>query len=224
MDGAVDGTKLIQRHKLELLEALIEDPDFLLQHCHARGILSNNEYNNIKDINTRSKQARDILDYVILKDNKHALTFLKLLKTPEIQETFPKLHFLQNLPNNKRKTTKNTETTAKRRSQMENDALKEQRRVINSRMVRESEMMKVAGCIGNNWRQVGIMALDMTTTTLEQIEEDNKLHKERVFAMLRRWSMREREKATPARLYCLLTQEEENGINSEDLNFLMENN
>lgn len=91
-------------------------------------------------------------------------------------------------------------------------------------MVRESEMMKVAGCIGNNWRQVGIMALDMNTTTLEQIEEDNKLHKERVFAMLRRWSMREREKATPARLYFLLTQEEENGINSENLNFLMENN
>lgn len=108
MDGPVAGTKLIQRHKPELLEALMGDTEFLLQHCHASGILSNNEYNNIKDINMRSKQVRDILDYVIHKDNKHALSFLKLLKTQDMQETFPKLQFLQKLQINKRKTTKNT--------------------------------------------------------------------------------------------------------------------
>ncbi|KAL0157833.1 hypothetical protein M9458_045909, partial [Cirrhinus mrigala] len=81
MDGPVDGTKLIRKLKPELLEALMGDPEFLLQHCHASGILSNNEYNNIKDLNMRSKQ----------KDNKHALNFLKLLKTQDMQETFPKL-------------------------------------------------------------------------------------------------------------------------------------
>ncbi|KAK9954547.1 hypothetical protein ABG768_016601 [Culter alburnus] len=222
MDGPVDGTKLIQRHKPELLEALMGDAEFLLQHCHARGILSNNEYNNIKDINTRSKQVRDILDYVIHKDNKHALVFLKLLKTQDMQETFPKLQFLQKLQINKRKTTKNTETTAKRR-QEENDVLQEQLSIMNSRMVSEREMMKVAGCIGNNWRQVGIMALGMNTTTLQQIEEDNKLHKERVFAMLRKWSIRERDQATATRLYSLLTQEDYD-VDPQNINFLMENN
>ncbi|XP_016139351.1 uncharacterized protein [Sinocyclocheilus grahami] len=216
MDGPVDGIKLIRRHKTELLEALTGDPDVLLQRCHASGILSNNEYNNIKDTNMRSKQVRDILDYVIDKDNKHALNFLKLLKTQDMQETFPKLHFLQKLQINKRKTPKNTETTAKRRQEMENEPL-------HSRMVSEKEMMMVAGCIGNSWREVGIMALGMNTTTLQQIEEDNSQHKMRVFTMLRKWSMREREQATAARLHSLLTQEE-NGMDTLKLNFLLEDN
>ncbi|XP_016139354.1 uncharacterized protein [Sinocyclocheilus grahami] len=176
MDGPVDGIKLIRRHKTELLEALTGDPDVLLQRCHASGILSNNEYNNIKDTNMRSKQ----------------------------------------LQINKRKTPKNTETTAKRRQEMENEPL-------HSRMVSEKEMMMVAGCIGNSWREVGIMALGMNTTTLQQIEEDNSQHKMRVFTMLRKWSMREREQATAARLHSLLTQEE-NGMDTLKLNFLLEDN
>ncbi|XDV46346.1 hypothetical protein PO909_014254 [Leuciscus waleckii] len=224
MDGPLDGTKFIQKHKPDLIQALMGDTEFLLQHCHARGILSNNEYNNIKDINIRSKQVRDILDYVIHKDNKHALSFLKLLKTQDMQETFPELQFLQKLQINKRKTPHNTETTAKRRHEvLENDVLQEQLSIIKPRMVSEKEMMKVAGYIGNSWRQVGIMALGMNTTTLQQIEEDNKLHKERVFAMLRKWSICERDQATAARLYSLLTQED-NGVDPRNINFLMENN
>lgn len=81
----------------------------------------------------------------------------------------------------------------------------------------------VAGCIGNGWREVGIMALGMNTTTLQQIEEDNSQHKMRVFTMLRKWSMREREQATAAHLHSLLTQEE-NGVDTLKLNFLLENN
>uniref|UniRef100_A0A671N081 Uncharacterized LOC107664166 n=1 Tax=Sinocyclocheilus anshuiensis TaxID=1608454 RepID=A0A671N081_9TELE len=223
MDGPVDGIKLIRRHKTELLEALTGDPDILLQRCHASGILSNNEYNNIKDTNMRSKQVRDILDYVIHKDNKHALNFLKLLKTQDMQETFPKLHFLQKLQINKRKTPKNTETTAKRRQEIENELLRESHTHLYSRMVSEKEMMMVAGCIGNSWREVGIMALGINTTTLQQIEEDNSQHKMRVFTMLRKWSMREREQATAARLHSLLTQEE-NGMDTLKLNFLLEDN
>ncbi|XP_026092911.1 uncharacterized protein LOC113065677 [Carassius auratus] len=224
MDGPVDGTKLILRLKPDLLEALTGDPDFLLQHCHASGILSNNEYNNIKDMNMRSRQVRDILDYVIHKDNKHALKFLKLLKTQDMQETFPKLQFLQKLQINKRKTPKNTETTAKRRQEMlENDVWQEQQHIISTRMVSEREMMMVAGCIGNSWREVGILALDMNTTTLQQIEEDNSQHKMRVFTMLRKWSIREREQATAARLHSLLTQED-SGIDTLKINFLLDNN
>lgn len=219
MDGPVDGIKLIRRHKTELQEALTGDPEILLQHCHASEILSNNEYNNIKDTNMRSKQVRDILDYVIHKDNKHALNFLKLLKTQDMQETFPKLHFLQKLQINKRKSLKNTEKTAKRRQEMENEPLC----IINSRMVSEKEMMMVAGCIGNSWREVGIMALGMNTTALQQIEEDNSQHKMRVFTMLRKWSMREREQATAARLHSLLTQEE-SGVDTLKLSFLLEDN
>ncbi|XP_073679482.1 uncharacterized protein [Garra rufa] len=220
MDGPVDGTKLIRRLKPELLEALMGDANVLLQHCHASEILSNNEYNNVKDIGMRSRQVQDILDYVIHKDNKHALKFLKLLKTQDMQEAFPKLEFLQKLQINKRKTTKNTETTAKKRQEMLEN---EPQRNNNSRMVSEKEMMLIAGCIGNSWREVGIMALGMNTTTLQQIEEDYSHHKMRVFIMLRKWSMREREKATAANLHSLLTQEE-NGIDALKLNFLLEDN
>lgn len=67
------------------------------------------------------------------------------------------------------------------------------------------------------------MALGMNTTTLQQIEEDNKLHKERVFAMLRKWSIRERDQATATRLYSLLTQEDYD-VDPQNINFLMENN
>ncbi|XP_051961964.1 uncharacterized protein LOC127628998 [Xyrauchen texanus] len=220
MDGPVDGTKLILSLKPELMDALMEDPDFLLQHCHSLGILSNNQYNNIKDINKRSQQVRDILDYVIC-NNKRALSFLRLLKRQDMQETFPKLKKLQI---NKRKMQKTTsETTAKKKPEMlENDVLQEQPCITNSRIVTEREMMKVARYIGKIWREVGIMALDMSTTTLQQIEEDNKLHTERVFAMLRRWSIRERGGATAARLYSLLTQEE-NGIDPRNMSFLLEN-
>ncbi|XP_051516895.1 uncharacterized protein LOC127419500 [Myxocyprinus asiaticus] len=222
MDGPVDGTKLILSFKPELMDALMEDPDLLLQHCHSLGILSNNQYNNIKDINKRSWQVRDILDYVIC-NNKRALSFLRLLKRQDMQETFPKLQLLQKLQINKRKRQTTSETTAKRKPEMlENDVLQEQSCITNSRIVTEREMMKVARYIGKIWREVGIMALEMSTTTLQQIEEDNKLHTERVFAMLRRWSIRERDGATAARLYSLLTQEE-NGIDPRNMSFLLEN-
>lgn len=223
MGGPADGTKLIRSLKTDLIDTLREDPDFVLQHCHSLNILSNNEYNNIKDINNRSKQVRNILDYVIHKGNKSALEFLRLLRRQDMQDTFPKLEVLQDLSINKRKAPKSIETTAKRKTELENNVLSEQPCMTNSRMVTEKEMMKVARCIGNSWREVGIMALEMSTTTLQQIEEDNKLHTERVFAMLRRWSMRERDGATAFCLYNLLTQEE-NGVDPRKINFLLENN
>lgn len=91
----------------------------------------------------------------------------------------------------------------------------------DSRLVTEKEMMMVARWIGNSWKQVGITALDMNTIVLQQIEEDNRQHTDRVFAMLRRWSMRERNEATPTHLYDLLTQEE-NGVDPIKINFLLE--
>lgn len=109
MGGPVDGTKLIQSLKTDLIEVLVEDPDIVLQHCHSQNILSNNEYNNIKDTHKRSEQIRDILDYVINKDNKCALKFLKVLRGQDMQETFPKLQLLlSDLPINKRKIQEST--------------------------------------------------------------------------------------------------------------------
>lgn len=94
MGGPEDGTRLIQSLKTDLIRVLGEEPDVVLQYCHSQNILSNNEYNNIKDTPKRSEQIRDILDYVINKDNKCALKFLRLLRTQDMQDTFPDLQVL----------------------------------------------------------------------------------------------------------------------------------
>lgn len=109
MGGPADGTKLIQSLKTDLIKSLGDDPDFVLQHCHSQKILSNNEYNNIKDIRKRSEQIRDILDCVINKDDKCALKFLRLLRSPDMQETFPDLQeLLSDLSINKQKIQEST--------------------------------------------------------------------------------------------------------------------
>lgn len=82
--------------------------------------------------------------------------------------------------------------------------------------------MMVARYIGSNWKEVGRVALEIPTYKLEQIVEENPhSHRERVFAMLRFWSMRERDKASVTRLHALLTQEEI-GVMPGCIDFLLE--
>lgn len=76
-------------------------------------------------------------------------------------------------------------------------------------VVTEKQLMSVAHKIGNSWRAIGRQALGIPTVKLEQMEEDNSRHVERVFAMLRYWSTIQREKATAAHLHYLLSQGEE---------------
>lgn len=75
-------------------------------------------------------------------------------------------------------------------------------------LVTEKQLMIVARAIGKCWREVGRLALDIPSVKLEQFEEDNSLHVERVFAMLRYWRTCQREKATAAHLHSLLSQDD----------------
>ena len=68
--------------------------------------------------------------------------------------------------------------------------------------------MSVARTIGRSWREIGRLALDIPSVKLDQIQEDHSLHVERVFAMLRLWRNRQRDKATAAHLHSLLSQED----------------
>lgn len=79
--------------------------------------------------------------------------------------------------------------------------------------------MRVARVIGRSWKEIGRMALNIPSVKLEQIEEDNSLHVERVFAMLRCWCARQREKATAANLHSLLCQGD---WNMGDIKFLLD--
>lgn len=79
--------------------------------------------------------------------------------------------------------------------------------------------MSVARVIGRSWKEIGRMALNIPSVKLEQIEEDNSLHVERVFAMLRCWCAQQREKATAANLHSVLCQGD---WNIGDIKFLVD--
>ena len=81
--------------------------------------------------------------------------------------------------------------------------------------------MTVARTIGRSWREIGRLALEISTVKIEQIEEDNSMHVERVFAMLRYWSTCQREKATAANLHSLLSQGDW-ALPPESIDFLLE--
>lgn len=81
--------------------------------------------------------------------------------------------------------------------------------LTESKTVTEKQLMNVARCIGKNWKEVGRLALEISSTSLEQIMEENPHnHREQVFNMLLQWRMKEREKASATRLHELLSQED----------------
>lgn len=88
-----------------------------------------------------------------------------------------------------------------------------------SSLVKEKQLMCVARVIGRSWKEIGRMALDIPSVKLEHIEEEHTLHVERVFAMLRCWCARQRQKATAANLHSLLSQGD---WNIGDIEFLVE--
>ncbi|XP_066528717.1 ankyrin-3 [Hoplias malabaricus] len=226
MDGdPVGGTRLLQKFKLKLIDALCGDTDFILQHCHSLSLLSQREYDHVKSTSVPSEKARDLLDYIMTKDDRSVQSFLRLLKEDEIQETFHKLSFLKELPLNTStvQTTEKKETKRKVQQPAEEVPPKQLCKSSN-RMVTDKQLMLVARHIGSSWKEVGRVVLDVSSTRLEQIVEENpRSHRECVFTMLRDWSMREREKATAERLHNLLTQEE-NAVTPGSIDFLLEEN
>lgn len=67
--------------------------------------------------------------------------------------------------------------------------------------------MEVACAIGNSWKKIGILALEIPALKLEQIEIDQTQHIDRVFQMLLFWRTRQKTNATAAHLHRLLSQE-----------------
>ncbi|XP_072552941.1 uncharacterized protein [Salminus brasiliensis] len=225
MDGdPAGGTRLLQKFKLKLIDALCGDPDLVLQHCHSLCLLSQREYDQVKVAYVPSEKVRDILDYVMRKDGKRVQTFLKLLKNSEMQETFPKLDFLKELPLSGPRAAEKKKR--KKEGEMPADEVspKQPCKKNSSRMVTEKQLMLVTRHIGSNWREVARVVLEISNIRLEQIVEENPHnHRERVFTALREWSMRERDKATAARLHSLLTLEE-NAVAPGSVDFLLEEN
>uniref|UniRef100_A0A3P8VBR4 Zgc:174906 n=1 Tax=Cynoglossus semilaevis TaxID=244447 RepID=A0A3P8VBR4_CYNSE len=196
-DEPASEVQLLRKHKAQLIDILSADADFVLQHADSRCLLSSHGYQQVKACRIPSEKVTELLDHVIQRSPEAAQGFLQLLKEQSLQETFPLLEFVKDL----QVTTLSSVCG----------------------LVTEKQMMKVAKAIGKSWREIGRLALDIPSVKLEQIEEDNTQHVERVFAMLRLWRTCQREKATAAQLHVLLSRADW-ALPPEEIDFLLQNN
>ncbi|CAB1336682.1 unnamed protein product [Coregonus sp. 'balchen'] len=212
-----DTEQVLRRLKPKLIDTLSADPDFVLQHADSLSLLSRHEYKQVKALTNPSKQAQDLLDHVIHKGPTAAEKLLRLLRGKEMQETFPKLLFLKELPVNDQRAAGETgtggnEVIRKRRQTVESEEnlpAKQTCKDAGTKMVVEKDLMRVARRIGHSWREIGTGALDIPSVKLEQIQENYPhSHVDRVFAMLRYWSTLKRHEATAANLHSLLCQDD----------------
>uniref|UniRef100_A0A665VFH3 CARD domain-containing protein n=1 Tax=Echeneis naucrates TaxID=173247 RepID=A0A665VFH3_ECHNA len=84
--------KLILKHKSELIDCLRADPSFILQHTHARNIVTDREYQNLKCINQPEEAVIKLIDKVIDKGQEYCSAFNELLREvllPGLQSLIP---------------------------------------------------------------------------------------------------------------------------------------
>ncbi|KAJ8350280.1 hypothetical protein SKAU_G00254100 [Synaphobranchus kaupii] len=82
----------IQKRKISLTDALMSDPDYILQHVQQGALITHREYKNIRSIQISSEgRIINLLDKVMDKGDETCHHFLTLLQQPEVQDTFPTL-------------------------------------------------------------------------------------------------------------------------------------
>ncbi|XP_031700968.1 uncharacterized protein LOC116382230 isoform X2 [Anarrhichthys ocellatus] len=199
--------QLLRSQKVKLIEILSADADFVLQHADSRCLLSAHGYQQVKACRVPSEKVTDLLDHIIQRGPEAARGLLELLNDQDLQGTFPMLRFIKDVQVNTLSSGKG-EPSKKRKPASDLQETIPSKKICNKGpgLVKERQLMMVARTIGRSWREIGRLALDVPSVKLEQIEEDNSLHVERVFAMLRFWKTRQREKATAADLHSLLSQ------------------
>uniref|UniRef100_A0A3P8S373 Zgc:174906 n=1 Tax=Amphiprion percula TaxID=161767 RepID=A0A3P8S373_AMPPE len=210
--------QLLRSQKTKLIEILSADADFVLQHADARRLLSLRGYQQVKSCRVPSEKVTDLLDHIIQRGPEAAQGLLELLKDQALQETFPMLRFINDLQVNSLSSGR-----TKFFFLVFSATIIKYSKNISSSLVKEKQLMSVARAIGRSWREIGRLALDIPSVKLEQIEEDHQLHVERVFAMLRYWRTRQRDKATAAHLHSLLSQDNW-ALPPESIDFLLETN
>ncbi|XP_026152230.1 uncharacterized protein LOC113124004 isoform X2 [Mastacembelus armatus] len=83
--------KMIMKHKVELIDCLRADCNFILQHVHARDIVTDRQYQNLKCVPKPEESIINLIDQVIAKGQESCSSFGKLLKEPEVLKTYPQL-------------------------------------------------------------------------------------------------------------------------------------
>ncbi|XP_075961574.1 uncharacterized protein LOC142964886 [Anarhichas minor] len=83
--------KMIVEHKVELIACLMADDFFIRQHAHAKRIITQRQYCNLKDISPPEKNVTNLIDEVIANGQESCSLFLQVLKEAEVLQTYPQL-------------------------------------------------------------------------------------------------------------------------------------
>ncbi|TKS71651.1 hypothetical protein D9C73_004897 [Collichthys lucidus] len=83
--------KMITEHKVKLIECLMADRFFILQHVHAKEIVTDREYQDLKHTPQPGQTVTDLIDCVIFKGEDSCSRFIEVLKEPEVVDTYPQL-------------------------------------------------------------------------------------------------------------------------------------
>ncbi|KAK7884276.1 hypothetical protein WMY93_027399 [Mugilogobius chulae] len=218
---------LLRRIKAQLISILSGQADFVLQHADSRSLLSPQGYRQIKSCRIPDEKMRDLLDHIIERGPRAAQGLLELLQGQELQETFPKLKFIKSIKvdilclgsenKSRRKRPKQHTKTLESHEEVVSP-----KRTLSSILVTEKQLMSVARALGQSWKEVAIMALEVPFVKLEQIVADNSnCQVNQVFAALRYWKNINGNKATASYLHSLLSQQDL-ALSQEAFSFLLE--
>uniref|UniRef100_A0A3Q1CBB7 CARD domain-containing protein n=1 Tax=Amphiprion ocellaris TaxID=80972 RepID=A0A3Q1CBB7_AMPOC len=86
----------ITEHKVELIDCLRADL-FILQHVHAKSMVTDRQYQNLKHASPPDETVIKLIDQVIRKGEETCVQFLQVLKDPEVLKTYPKLKKILNI-------------------------------------------------------------------------------------------------------------------------------
>lgn len=220
--------QLLRCLKAKLISILSGQADFVLQHADSRSLVTPQGYRQIKSCRIPDEKMRDLLDHIIERGPEAAQGLLELLKNQELQETFPMLNFIKS---SKYDAYSGEQTISRRKRQRKckrkPEILEEvvsPKSSISAMLVTEKQLMTVARAVGQSWREVAIMALEVPSVKLEQIIADNPNSQvNQVFAALCYWRNIQRNKATAPYLHSVLSQPDL-ALSQDAFNFLLEKN
>lgn len=222
---SLDEIQLLKRLKAKLISILSGQADFVLQHADSHSLVTPQGYRQIKSCRVPDEKVRDLLDHIIERGPEAAQGLLDLLKIQELQETFPMLNFINSIQADSLcslcsgEQKKSRGRKRKRKSEMHKNVVPSK---TSTMLVTEKQLMTVARAVGQSWREVAIMALEVPSVKLEQITADNPhCHVNQVFAALRYWKNIQRNKATASYLHSLLSQPDLT-LPQEAFNFLLD--
>uniref|UniRef100_A0A3Q1HY58 CARD domain-containing protein n=1 Tax=Anabas testudineus TaxID=64144 RepID=A0A3Q1HY58_ANATE len=82
---------MIRQHKEKLVDCLRSDCSFILQRAQVKELVTDRQYQNLKDISQSEQTVIDLIDRLMSNGQKSCTLFIEVLKEPEVLRTYPQL-------------------------------------------------------------------------------------------------------------------------------------